>query len=158
MDQKWDFPDLGTWGLTPPSPAFLQKRAITVAPLRDDVAQQHLLRKYRTRRPPTEKFAEPCHERVAQPTEQRPVPNFLREQVADVALARDVEDLESAITAPFPCGVVVEFQVAEVLRRHVVAPLDAGLIVVVHLDRGFTVLEVDAPDGKHLRRSCAPRG
>ena len=95
---------------------FLPKRAITVVPLRDEVAQQHLLRKYRTRRPPTDKVAEPRHERVAQLTEQRLVPNLLREQIADVALARDVEDLESAVTAPFPHGVVVELQVAEVLH------------------------------------------
>ena len=69
--------------------------------------------------------------RVAETTEISAVAHFLGEDVCNVAFAADVGDEDNAIGVPLPGGVFSVLNVAIALGGHVVAPLDAGIIVVV---------------------------
>ncbi len=57
--------------------------------------------------------------------------HFLGEDVHNVAFAADVGYGDSAIGNPLPGGVFSVLNVAIALGCHVVAPFDAGIIVVV---------------------------
>ena len=57
--------------------------------------------------------------------------HFLVQDVRNVAFAADVGDRDSAIGNPLPGGVFSVLNVVIALDRHVLAPLDAGIIVVV---------------------------
>ena len=57
--------------------------------------------------------------------------HFLVQDVRNVAFAADVGDRDSTIGNPLPGGVFSVLNVVIALDRHVLAPLDAGIIVVV---------------------------
>ena len=57
--------------------------------------------------------------------------HFLGEDVRNVAFAADVGDRDSAISDPLRGGVFSVLNVGIALGRHVVALLDAGIVVVV---------------------------
>ena len=59
------------------------------------------------------------------------VAHFLGEDVRSVAFAADVGDGDSAIGNPLPGGVFSVLNVAVALGCRFVAPLDAGIIVVI---------------------------
>ena len=60
---------------------------------------------------------------------------LLGEDVARVALAGDVEDVDGAVLNPFVGAVFTEFQIADVLRDGSVYPDDSGGIGVVNEGR-----------------------
>ena len=64
-----------------------------------------------------------------------PIFHLLGEDVAGVALAHDVKDLEDLVLNPFPDRVVLEFHVAGLLHGEIVGPVHTGLVVIV--DGGF---------------------
>ena len=61
--------------------------------------------------------------------------HLLGEDVAGVALARDMEDLDGAVLNPFVGAVSTEFQMADVLHGGGVGPDDGGGVVIVDAGR-----------------------
>ncbi len=97
---------------------------------------------------PFEVVARATHERVAKTTEIGTVVHLLSENIRNVAFSADVEDGKSAVGDPLLGGVFSVFDVAIAFGRHVVAPLDAGIIVVVERGRGLTVVDGVAKVGE----------
>jgi hypothetical protein len=81
-----------------------------------------------------------AHECIAKAAEVGAVLHFLGE-IRDVALSADVSDGDCAIGDQFPCGVFVILNVAVAFCGHVVAPLDAGIVVIVERSRRLGVMD-----------------
>jgi hypothetical protein len=82
-----------------------------------------------------------AHECVAKVAEVGAVLHFLGENIRDVALSADVSDRNCAIRNPFPCGALAILNVAVAFCCHVVASLDAGIIVIVERSRRLSVMD-----------------
>ena len=82
-----------------------------------------------------------AHECIAKAAEVGAVLYFLGENIRDVALSADVSDGDCAVGNPFPCGVPTILDVAVAFRHHVVAPLDAGIVVIVERSRRLGVMD-----------------
>jgi hypothetical protein len=82
-----------------------------------------------------------AHECVAKTAEVGTVLHFLGENIRDVALSADVSDGDCAVGNPFPCGVLAILDVAVAFCCHVVAPLDAGIVVIVERSRRLDVMD-----------------
>ena len=98
------------------------------------------------RKNPFEVVAHTTHERVTM--EIGAVVHLLSENIRNVAFSADVGDGNSAVGDPLPAGVFFVFGVAIAFGRHVVAPLDAGIIVVVERGGGLTVVDGVAEVGE----------
>ncbi len=79
------------------------------------------------------------HELVAKAAEVGAILHFLGEYVRDGAFTADVGDSDSAVGDPFSYGVFLILNVAVALGGHVVAPLDAGIVIIVERGGGYTV-------------------
>ena len=101
------------------------------------------------RKNPFEVAARATHERVTM--EIGAVVHLLSENIRNVAFSADVGDRNSAIGDPLPGGVFFVFDVAIAFGCHVVAPLGAGIIVVVERGGVDGVAEVGEA-GDHI--SC----
>ena len=82
-----------------------------------------------------------AHECIAKAVEVGAVSHFLGENIRDVALSADVSDGDCAIGNPFLCGVLAILDVAVAFCCHVVAPLDAGIFVIVERSRRLGVMD-----------------
>jgi hypothetical protein len=82
-----------------------------------------------------------AHECIAKEAEVGAVLHFLGENIRDIALSPDVSDGDCAISDPFPCGDLAILDVAVAFCYHVVAPLDAGIIVIVERSMRLGVMD-----------------
>jgi hypothetical protein len=82
-----------------------------------------------------------AHECVAKAAEVGAVSHFLGENIRDVALSADMSDGDYAVDNPFPCGVLAILNVAVAFCHHVVAPLHAGIVVIVERSRRVGVMD-----------------
>ena len=65
------------------------------------------------------------------------------EDVADVDLARNMEDIKQFVVDPLPGGVVLELHVAEILGGQIVVPFDARFVVIVDIGGLICVTKLD---------------
>jgi hypothetical protein len=82
-----------------------------------------------------------AHECITKAAEVDTVLHFLCENIRDVAFSADVSDRDCEVGNPFPCGVLGILNVAVAFCHHVVAPLDAGIIVIVERSRRLGVMD-----------------
>ena len=82
-----------------------------------------------------------AHECIAKAAEVGAVLHFFGENIRDVALSADVSDGDCAVGDPFPCGVLAILNVVVAFCCHVVAPLDAGIVVIVERSRRLGVMD-----------------
>ncbi len=82
-----------------------------------------------------------AHECIAKAAEVGAVSHFLGKNIRDIALSADVSDGDCAFGDPFPCGVLAILDVVVAFCCHVVAPLDAGIIVIVERSRRLGVMD-----------------
>jgi hypothetical protein len=90
---------------------------------------------------PFEVVAGAAHESVVKAAEVGTVSHFLGKNIRDVALSADMSDRDCAVGDPFPCGVLAIPDVVVAFRCHVVAPLDAGIFVIVERSRRLGVMD-----------------
>jgi hypothetical protein len=81
----------------------------------------------------------PAHKGVAEATEISAVPHFLGEDVGDVTFPADVRDEDGAVGDPFACRIFLVLDVTISFGGHIVAPFDAGVVVVVERCRKVAV-------------------
>jgi hypothetical protein len=82
-----------------------------------------------------------AHECITDAAEVGAVMYFLGENIRDNALSADVSDGDCAVSNPFPCGVLTILDVAVAFCCHVVAPLDAGIVVIVERSGRLSVMD-----------------
>ncbi len=82
-----------------------------------------------------------AHECIAKAAEVGTVSHFLGENIRGVALSADMSDGDCAVGDPFPCGVFTILDVAVAFCRHVVAPLDAGIVVIVERSKRIGIMD-----------------
>ena len=75
--------------------------------------------------------AEAAHEGVPKVAEVGAILHLLGEDVARVALAGNVEDIDGAVLNPFAGAVLTEFQMADVLHGGSVCPDGSSFVVIV---------------------------
>ncbi len=71
------------------------------------------------------------HESIANTAEVCSIAHFLCENISWIALSVDMGDCNGAIYNPLPCDILVVLDVLVPFGCHVMAPLVAGIIVVI---------------------------
>jgi hypothetical protein len=82
-----------------------------------------------------------AHECVPKAAEVGAALHFLGEKIRGIALSADMSVGDCAIGNPFLCGVLTILDVAVAFCCHVVAPLDAGIVVIVERSRRLGVMD-----------------
>jgi hypothetical protein len=85
---------------------------------------------------PLEIFTEAAHKQVTKALKVCAVFHLLSEHVSNIAFTADVGDCEGAVNHPFPNRILFVFDVMIAFGGHVVALLDARVIIAVKGSKG----------------------
>ncbi len=86
-----------------------------------------------------EEVTRPAHEGVAKVVKVGTVTHFFCENIGNIASSINVGDQDSAIGNPFVGGVLPILNVTIAFCRHVVTPLDAGVVVIIERGRRLAI-------------------